>query len=503
MDQPNIVMVMADQLPAAALGAYGHPVVKSPHIDSLAARGVVFENCTCNCPLCAPSRASMVTGRLPYRTGVFDNGCELPAQIPTSLHHLRRAGYRTILSGKMHFIGPDQLHGFDERLTTDIYPSFFDWTPNWRKGVYPNPGASVVQLKDAGLSRWNMQLDYDEEVQFRALERLRALARDRADRRPFFLCVSYTHPHEPFIVPREYWDRYDHAAVDMPAARPVPMAQLHAFNRWLQVHHEIDRYPPSDELIRRARHAYYAMISCLDDKVGELLAELGRLGLSGKTAVAFTSDHGEMLGEHGMWFKRTFYDWSARVPMVWSWPGRWDGGRRVGDTVSLVDLFPTLLDIAELPDRWAACHDADGTSFLPLLQGDAGGDRSAICEYYGEGVIHPMRMLCRGTHKYVHVEGHPPLLFDLAADPLEQTSLAGRADVAEVERSMREELLADWDAAAMERQVLASQRERTIIKEAMAAGKPVSWDYQPVFDAATQYVRQKDAQQTSDEQRLD
>ncbi|MFC1805600.1 sulfatase-like hydrolase/transferase, partial [Planctomycetota bacterium] len=260
MERPNVLMIMADQLPAAALGAYGHPLVRSPSIDALAAEGVRFDHCICNSPLCAPSRASMVTGLLPCRTGVFDSGCELPAQVPTVMHHLRRAGYRTILSGKMHFVGPDQLHGFDERLTTDIYPSFFHWTPNWRKGVYPNPGTSVVGLKDAGRCRWNMQLDYDEEVHFRALERLRAIARDRADRRPFFLCVSYTHPHDPFIVPRKYWDLYDHDAIDVPAARPQPMARMHAFNRWLQVHHEIDRYPPSEELIRRARHAFYGMI---------------------------------------------------------------------------------------------------------------------------------------------------------------------------------------------------------------------------------------------------
>jgi len=504
MDRPNILMIMADQLAAAAVGACGNAVVKTPHIDRLAGEGVVFEQGYCNCPLCAPSRASMVTGRLPCRTGVYDNGCELPAQIPTFLHHLRRGGYRTILSGKMHFIGPDQLHGFEERLTTDIYPAFFHWTPNWRKGAYPNPGTSVVQLKDVGRCRWNLQLDYDEEVHFRALERLRYLARDRADRRPFLLCASYTHPHDPFIITDDYWRRYDADAIDMPAARPQPMARMHAFNRWLQVHHEADRYPPSDELVRRARHAYYGMVSYFDDKVGALVDELARLGLRERTVVLVVSDHGEMMGEHGMWFKRTFYDWSARVPLVWSWPGTWSGGRRVAEPVSLVDLFPTLLDLAEVPDRAAATHGLDGHSLVPVLEGrpDA-ATHGALCEYYGEGVIHCMRMLCRGRHKYVHVHTQPPLLFDLEADRLEQTNLAGRPEVAEVEQSMREELLASWDPEAVERDVVASQQARLVIKEAMAHGTPISWDYQPPASAAAQYVRARDAQQTSIERRLD
>ncbi len=504
MDRPNILMIMADQLPAAALGCYGHGVVRSPHIDRLAAEGVAFDQCLCNSPLCAPSRASMVTGLLPWRTGVFDNGCELPAQIPTFMHHLRRAGYRTLLSGKMHFVGPDQLHGFDERLTTDIYPSFFHWTPNWRKGVYPNPGTSVAQLKDAGRCRWSLQLDYDEEVHFRALERLRALARDRSDRRPFLLCASYTHPHDPFIITQDYWDLYDPHAVELPAARPQPMARMHAFNRWLQVHHELDRYPPSDELVRRARRAYYAMVSYVDDKVGELVGEVRRLGLGGRTVVVVTGDHGEMLGEHGMWFKRTFYDGSARVPLVWSWPGRWRGGRRVGEAVSLADLFPTLLDLAELPDRGSVGREVDGQSLLPLLRGETpGAPRSAVTEYYGEGVIHPLRMICRDKWKYVHVHTQPPLLFDREADPTEQTSLAGRPDVADVEHALRDELLAGWDPEAMETRVLASQRDRRHILEAMAHGQPVAWDHQPVFDAARRYVRARDAQHTNGERRLD
>jgi len=489
MSKPNILMVMADQLPAAAVGAYGHPVVKTPNVDRLAAEGVLFENCCCNSPLCVPSRASMVTGRLPCRIGSFDNGSELPAQIPTFMHHLRRAGYQTIASGKLHFIGPDQLHGFEERLTTDIYPSSFSWTPDWREGVVGNQGSSAAELKNAGLCRWNMQMDYDEEVHFRALEKLRALAGDNG-RRPFFFCVSYTHPHQPFITTQEYWDLYDHDAIDMPAAPAVPLEKMHPYNQWLQVHHCVDQYPPSDETIRNARHAFYGMISYWDEKVGELLDELARQGLAENTVVLALSDHGEMMGEHGMWFKRTFYDWSVRVPLVCSWKGKWRGGRRVGETVSLVDLFPTLLDIAELPDREDVAEGIDGHSLLPFLaDGSAEWNHAAVCEYCGEGVLRPMRALCRDRYKYVHVEGEKPLLFDLASDPRELTNLHGRVGLATWEAKLREEVLAGWDAGGLEQQVRASQRSRLLINEAMALGRPVSWDYQPPSDASKQYVR--------------
>ncbi|MDJ0983021.1 MAG: sulfatase-like hydrolase/transferase, partial [Kiloniellales bacterium] len=131
--QANIVFIMADQLAAPALPAYGHKVVKAPHIQGLAERGVVFDAAYCNSPLCAPSRFSMLSGRLPSDIGAYDNAAEFPATVPTFAHMLRLGGYRTILSGKMHFVGPDQLHGFEERLTTDIYPADFGWTADWER----------------------------------------------------------------------------------------------------------------------------------------------------------------------------------------------------------------------------------------------------------------------------------------------------------------------------------------------------------------------------------
>src|SRR5687768_14910521 len=184
-------MVMADQLTAMALRAYGHGLVRTPHLDRLAARAVVFENAYCNFPLCAPSRFALMSGRLATRIEAYDNAAEFKASIPTFAHGLRALGYRTCLSGKMHFVGPDQLHGFEERLTTDIYPADFGWTPNWDAPEeridwwYHN----MVSVKQSGIAEATNQLDFDDEVGFQAVRWLSDRARER-NRQPFFLCVS-------------------------------------------------------------------------------------------------------------------------------------------------------------------------------------------------------------------------------------------------------------------------------------------------------------------------
>lgn len=198
MTRPNIVIVMMDQLAHDAIAALGHSAVVTPHLDALVRSGVTFENAYCNAPICASSRASFMTGKLVRHTGVYDNGSELSAAAPTLLHHLNRVGYTTVLSGKMHFNGPDQLHGFQERLTTDLSPAGFLLTPDWRRGAYPNPGTSVERLRYGPVRDWTLQLAYDEEVLHAALARLRQL---REENEPFFLCASFAHPHDPFQVP--------------------------------------------------------------------------------------------------------------------------------------------------------------------------------------------------------------------------------------------------------------------------------------------------------------
>lgn len=486
--QPNILMIMADQLAAPAIGCYGNPVVQTPHMDRLAEQGMLFENCYCNSPICAPSRASMCSGRLPVRLNHFDNGTEFPAHIPTFMHHLRHGGYETVLSGKMHFVGPDQYHGFERRLTTDIYPSAFGWTKNWSKPITPTLGM-ISHLKQAGPRPWTQQLEYDEEVHFRALEQLRSWSGhgyDDPPDRPWFLCVSYTHPHDPPYITPEWWNRYDENAIDMPAPNPHPDQPLHAVDRWLMEYLGLNQMELSAEDVRRSRLGYYAMTSYFDHLVGDLVNALDSLDMSENTIVMVTSDHGDMVGEHDMWFKRTFYEWSARVPWIVSWPGHFPVGMRVSQTVSLVDLFPTLLDMTGLP----AAEGLDGDSAAALMTGDDPlWKDEAIIDFTSAGAIHPWRALRHGRYKYVNVYNEAPLLFDLASDPGEWHNLAGQPDLAEVESTMRRRSEEGWNPAEIERGELRRQQERLFIHAAHNKGAPVSWDCQPFFDAARQYTR--------------
>src|SRR5688572_12889242 len=240
MRRPNIILFMADQLSALALGAYGNRTVKAPHIDALSEGGTTFRNAYCNFPICAPSRYSMLTGRMPHAIDAFDNAAELPAATPTLMHYLRRLGYRTTLCGKMHFVGPDQLHGYHERLITDIYPADFAWVPDWKAGPRNAPtGINMRAVADAGWCVRSLQLDFDEETAYLANQKLYDLA--RAPREiPFFLTVSLTHPHSPFTASKEHWDRYDHAAIDMPKVAPIPVEQLDTHSRWLYYSHGRD-----------------------------------------------------------------------------------------------------------------------------------------------------------------------------------------------------------------------------------------------------------------------
>jgi choline-sulfatase len=480
--RPNVVVFMADQMTPLALPFHGHAVTRAPHMAQAAAEGVTFESAYCNNPLCAPSRAVFMSGRLASRIGTYDNAAEFRAEIPTFAHALRVGGYRTILSGKMHFCGADQLHGFEERLTTDIYPSDFGWTPNWdrpdeRQDWYHNM-SSVI---DAGPCVRTNQLDYDDEVVFEAERKLYEIVRGR-DERPFFMVVSMTHPHDPFAIPREYWNRYEDAMIRVP--RALPPQALDPHSRRVQAMCETDQAPPSEQQVRDARRAYYGAISYVDDQFGRLRRALAATGLNEDTIVVITSDHGEMLGERGLWYKMTFFEGSVRIPLVVHAPGRF-APRRVPESVSAVDLLPTFLDLTGTPPLPT---DVDGRSLLPHLDGRGGHDE-VLAEYLAEGAHAPIVMIRRRRWKFVHSPADPDQLYDLRADPDEVANLAGNADHREVVAAMQDEAAETWDLPALHRAVLGSQRRRRFVDAALRTGARTSWDYQPETDASRQYVR--------------
>jgi choline-sulfatase len=478
---------MVDQLAAQWLPAYGHQAVRAPNLDELAERSIVFESAYCASPLCAPSRAAMLTGRCASRIGVFDNAAELRASVPTLAHLFRAAGYHTCLVGKMHFVGPDQLHGFERRLTTDVYPASLDWTPDWTRDVADRLPwyHSIEAVQTPARTVASMQTDYDDEVAFHAVRYMHDLAREGPER-PFLLTVSFTNPHDPWELPGRYWDLYDPSTIEPPAVPAIASERADPHSRRLAEMSGLHQVELTEEQVRRARHGYYAAISYVDERIGSVLSALRDTDLDQETVIVFTADHGEFLGERGLWYKMSFLEPAARVPLFVCGPelGR---GRHLASPVSLLDLVPTLVDVAGVP---AADLPMDGSSLAGLLGvSGSGAHGPVVCEYHAEGVNAPAAMIRDGGQKLIVCRTDPDQLFDLAEDPLELSNLAGREEHAATVASLREALAARLDLDAIEPRVLESQRERRLVAPSLATGAVTPWDFQPHVDASAQYVR--------------
>jgi choline-sulfatase len=484
-DNPNFLILMADQLTARALPAYGNRSAKTPHMDSLAAAGVVFDSFYCNSPLCAPSRFSFLSGRQVSAIGAYDNAAEFPAQIPTFAHYLRRAGYQTVLSGKMHFCGADQLHGFEERLTTDIYPADFGWTPDWSRFEHrPSWYHSMDSVTQAGPCTRTNQIDFDDDVVFQARQKLFDMARDK-DRRPFCMVASMTHPHDPYVIPQAYWDRYSGVDIDMPRVRMAP-ADLDPHSRRLRHVCGLDLQPTNEAQIRAARRAYYGAVSYVDDQVGVLMGALADTGFSDNTIGLLLADHGDMRGERGLWYKMSFFEPACRIPLIVHAPRRF-AARRVANSASLVDILPTLSELAGNKAGNSATP-LDGHSLVPQLAGDSGRDE-VTGEYLAEGAIAPLVMIRRGRYKFVHSPVDPDQLYDLSEDPDEIRNLARVPEQAPRIQEFRAEVARRWDLGALHAAVIASQQRRHLVYGALRTGRYTSWDFQPIRDAGRQYVR--------------
>ena len=398
----------------------------------------------------------MLTSRLPSETGVYDNASELAAGQPTIAHLLRASGYRTALAGKMHFIGPDQLHGFEQRLTTDVYPSDFEWTPDWtlapgeRLAWYHN----MASLRQTRVTEAAMQTDYDDEVGFEAARHLRDTAR-LGNGRPFFLTVSFTVPARPLGGEaralgslRGCGHRPPHGGRDSarPGRPPQHPPEGHVPGRRGSADtgaggHRQARIPRRGQRARPARR--------------RVAGVLDRTGLATDTIVLFTADHGEMLGERGLWYKMSFFDGSARVPLMAAGPGIRPG--RIEAPVSHLDLAPTIAALAGVEPAEA---EFSGVSLEAALTRGEEPPGEAAAEYLAEGVTAPALMLRRGRFKYIRCGDDPEQLFDLAKDPLELHNLASEGTPPAALTELRDAADRRWDATAIEQQVRASQRRR-------------------------------------------
>lgn len=458
-DRPrHVLVIMSDQHHRDFMGVAGHPRVRTPHLDALAARGRWCSHAYCPFPLCGPSRASFMTGRQPQHTGVLANHTEFRGDMPTFAHGFGAAGYETVLSGRMHFVGLDQRHGFERRLIGDVPASGYiaaGWALEAVLGeLRDTPGMGLQGLTKSGAGR-SGYLAYDEAVTATTT----AYLRERRDDRPLLLVVGYVMPHCPFVADPEDYALYD-GVVPLPTLTDADLADQHPYTAAQRRRYGTSPLPdPATR--RRVATAYHGMVTHLDRQVGQVLAALADAGMADQTLVLYTSDHGEQLGEHGCWWKSTFYNGSIGVPLVAAGPGIAPAPAPITANVSLTDIGPTLLELAGLEPL----PDVDGRSVAGLLQGRGvdGPDR-----VYGEYVDSPgqpgtpQRMVKDGPWKYVYYHGQPPQLFH-DDDPGESVDHA--RDPAQAERlaAMRALALDGWDPEAVAALHAERLRQATLV----------------------------------------
>ncbi len=485
MKKYNIMLIMADQLTPYMMSCYGNKEVISPHLEQLAQQSICYENAYTSNPLCTPARASLMTGKYTSSMHCYDNASAFSCEEPTLAHYLTNAGYETILSGKMHFIGADQLHGFSRRLTTDVYPSGFCWLPHYvdeEKHILQSEAwgnAIHYNAKTAHPQEWNEGLLFDEETHMRAREYLYTEGKNTKE--PFFLCVSYHHPHDPFQPPYKYWNLYEGADITLPDIESARLEGDTTLDKWLNTgFHRTDVFPVKGRgNLYAVRRAYSALVTYIDDKVGELIRDLKETGLYENTIIIFTSDHGDMLGEMGMVQKRCFYEWSSRIPLLIHYPD--NRHERVEEPVSIVDLAPTIVDLA----GEGAMEGAEGISLAGKKPEEG---RPVFCESHGEAILWPCYMVRRGEFKYTYIHQKETQLFCLKDDPGEKDNLSGRPEYAELEKELKGLILERFHPEEVLHYMDTAIRKKKIVKQAMARTK-TAWDYMPAVDESKRFSR--------------
>jgi choline-sulfatase len=495
---PNLLLIMSDQHAQRISGCYGDPVVETPNIDRLAARGVTFDNAYCPSPICLPARMSALTGRHPFRQSCWTNTDYLASDIPTMAHALGAAGLAPILVGRMHALGPDQLHGYVRREVGEHSPNWIG-VPRHDMGPLANtndPYHASISVSGAGLSAYEKK---DVDVTASAVSVLREIAerRARGEARPFAVTVGYMLPHPPAVARPEDFRRYA-GRVPPPQIPPAAADSEHSWIRWWRENREITATDSADA--QRARAAYYALTSRLDGLVGQVIDALDECGLAEDTLVVYTSDHGDHIGDRGLWWKHTLYDESTKIPLIMSWPGHLPEGSRRTSVVSLIDLAPTLLEAVGAP----ALPNCDGRSFLGLARDpNAPWVEEAFAEYCTDstpawtgGMAVRQRMIRTERYKLNFYLGHPPQLFDMLEDPLEQHDLAGSPEHAAVRDALLARLLADWDPVRISAIMQAKERDKDLIGAWARAVAPQSshmWEMGPGDNFLATNYRDTDA----------
>lgn len=427
---------MSDEHRADVTGYSGNDIIRTPVLDRLAQTGVVFRNAYTPSPVCIPARQCMMSGQLPKTCGC-EGWIDLKSDYRTFAREFSRYAYNTVCSGKLHHLGHDQMQGWNKRIAPDtqiggayiedrIDKEFGRYCPAPGTGKWPNQR----EIEEARPAEGPYQ-KFDLRAVTASLDFLEGYFEDPVylrpqSHRPLLFKISLLQPHYPFFTDQE---RFDHYMSCVPIYRQEPCE-----HPVLSVTNQDQSVNVSENAIRRATAAYYGMTDTLDAHFGQVLARLEALGENmDDWIVVYTSDHGDMLGEHGIWEKTKFYEGSVRVPLIIRWPARFEGGRIVDENVNLCDLFATLCDLAgiEIPDN------LDSRSMVPLLSGEAADWNNESVSQMGETDV----MIKQDHLKYQYYgEDIPEVLFDLERDPGETMNVAGTSEYFEAMSRFRERL---------------------------------------------------------------
>jgi len=416
-DRKNLLILISDEHRKDAMGCVGHPIVQTPNLDALAARGAVFENAYTPSPMCVPTRAAIACGDHVHNTGYWDSATPYDGTQRSWMRQLRDAGIEVVSIGKLHFRSGKDDNGFTE----EILPMHVVGSVGWAVGLLrknPPDYAVASELADGVGVGTSAYTDYDLAITEAAEEWLR---KKKGSEQPWVAFVSLVSPHYPLTAPQAYFDMYDPAEMDLPVGYEAEARPDHAELKNVAGFFKYDQYF-DEQKIREAKAAYYGLISFMDHCVGRIMGALRENDPAEDTVIVYVSDHGDMMGDLGFWTKQVMYDASSGVPMIASGPGI-PTGRRVKTGTTLLDLAATALDVAGVAHD-AHSRDLPGQSLREIAQNEDDTDRTIFSEYHDGGSTTGTFMVRWQQWKYVYYVGHPPQLFNMATDPNELCNLA-------------------------------------------------------------------------------
>ena len=483
-NKPNILFILSDQHAFNVIGSYGNKIIRTPNLDELANNGVSFDNIYTPSPICLPARMSLLTGKYPFRQNCWTNSDTLASDIPTLAHSLGSVGYHPTLIGRLHSIGPDQMHGFASRKV-------FDHSSDWYGGSEYSLGVldkAQRPFKESILNSGAGQMSYevlDREVTSETIKFLKKFKAEKKNgfEKPFALQVGFMLPHQPYVAKKELYDYYKNKV-----GRPRLKKTLSGNNDWLDNWREktgLNEIKEDDEI--RARAAYYGLVETLDSFIGQIIKTLKDNDLLENTLIIYASDHGEQIGERDLWWKQTFYEESVKVPLIMSWKDKLPCNERRKQILNLVDLTATIVNAGqgiELPN-------IDGKSFLNIaINNNNKSKNETFSEFCMDNSLswsntkepHLSRMIRSDDWKFIYYHGYDNQLFNLKNDPDEMNNLASLKEYSKIETLLINKVLKDWTPSKIKKTMNGKINTKKILKAWAQSVQPpdrYKWETKP------------------------